>query len=67
MAVTICLVHLEQIGCVDKTVTLGVSVCLLLSFVVFLVVNEAFEPRKEDLVQAVTVFFSSVVRNLEKP
>ena len=56
MAVTICLVHLEQIGCVDKTVTLGVSVCLLLSFVVFLVVNEAFEPRKEALVQAVTVF-----------
>ena len=56
MAVTICLVHLEQIGCATKIVTLGVSVFLLLSFVVFLVVNEAFEPRKEALVQAVTVF-----------
>ena len=58
MAVTICLAHLEQIGCAAKTVTLGVSVCLLLSFVVFLVVNEAFEPRKphkEALVQAVIV------------
>ena len=56
MAVTICLVHLEQNGCVVKTVTLGVSVCLLLSFVVVVVVNEAFEPCKESLVQAVTVF-----------
>ena len=56
MAVTICLVHLEQNGCIVKYVTLGVSVCLLLSFVVFLVVNKAFEPRKEALVQAVTVF-----------
>ena len=56
MAVTICLVHLEQNGCIVKTVTLGVSVHLLLSFVVFLVVNEAFEPHKEALVQAVSVF-----------
>ena len=56
MAVTICLVHLEQNGCVVKYVTLGVSVYLLLSLVVFLVVNEAFELRKDALVQAVTVF-----------
>ena len=56
MAITICLVQLEQIGYVVKTVTLRVSVCLLLSFVVFLVVNEAFEPRKEALVQAITTF-----------
>ena len=55
MAVTICLVHLEQNDCVVKSVTLGVSVCLLLSFVVFLVVNEACELRKDALVQAVTV------------
>ena len=55
MAVTICLVHLEQIGCIAKTVTLGVSVCLLLYFVVFLVFNEARELRKDALVQAVTV------------
>ena len=55
MAVTICLVHLEQIGCFAKTVTLGISVCLLLYFVVFIVVREAFEPRNEALVQAVTV------------
>ena len=58
MAVTICLVLLEQNGCVVKSVTLGVSVCLLLSFVVFLVVNEAFELRKEALVQAVTFFLA---------
>ena len=56
MAVTICLVHLEQNGCVVKNVTLGVSVCLLLSFVVFLIVKEAFESCKEALVQAVIVF-----------
>ena len=56
MAVTICLVHLEQNGCDVKTVTLEVSVSLLLSFVVFLVVNEGFELRKDALVQAVTVF-----------
>ena len=56
MAVTICLVHLEQNGCVVKSVTLRVSVCLLISFVVFLVVNEAFELCKDALVQAVTVF-----------
>ena len=55
MAVTICLVLLEQNYFVVKFVTLGVLVCLLLSFVVFLVVKEAFEPRKEALVQAVTV------------
>ena len=41
--------------CVVKSVTLGVLVCLLISFVVFFVVNEAFEPRKEALAQAVTV------------
>ena len=45
-----------QNGCVVKTVNLGVSVCLLLSFVLFLVVNEAFELRKDAVVQAVTVF-----------
>ena len=45
-----------QNGCVVKIVNLGVSVCLLLSFVVFLVVNKAFELRKDALVQAVTVF-----------
>ena len=56
MAVTICLVHLEQNDCVVKSVTLGVSVCLLFSFVVFPVVNEAFEPCKEALVQAITAF-----------
>ena len=56
MVITICLVHLEQNGRVVKFVTLGFSVCLLLSFVVFLVVNEAFELRKDALVQAVTVF-----------
>ena len=55
MAVTICSVLLEQNDCVVKSVTLGVSVCLLLSFVVFFVVNEAFEPCKEALAQAVTV------------
>ena len=55
MAVTICLVLLEQNDCVVKSVTLGVSVCLLLSLVVFHVVNEAFEPRKEALAQDVTV------------
>ena len=55
MAVTICLVHLEQNDCIVKSVTLGVSVCLLLSFVVFFVVNEAFESRKEALAQAITV------------
>ena len=55
MAVTICLVHLEQNGCIDKFVTLKVLVYLLLSFVVFLVVNEACELRKDALVQAVTV------------
>ena len=55
MAVTICLVLLEQNDCVVKSVTLGVSICLLLSFVVFLVINEAFEPRKETLAQAVTM------------
>ena len=55
MAITICLVHLEQNDCVVKFVTLGVSVCLLLSFVVFLVFNEACELRKDALVQAVTV------------
>ena len=56
MAVTICLVLLEQNDCVVKSVTLGVSVCLLLYFVVFLVVNETFELRKEALAQVVTVF-----------
>ena len=55
MAVTICLVQLEQNDYIVKSVTLGVSVCLLLSFVVFLVVNEAFEPCKKTLAQAVTV------------
>ena len=56
MAVTIFLVQLEQNDYVVKSVTLGVSVCLLLSFVVFfLVVNEACEMRKVALVQAVTV------------
>ena len=55
MAITICVVHLEQNGCIEKTVTLGVSVCLLLYFVVFLVVNEDCELRKDALVQAVTV------------
>ena len=56
MAVTICLVLLEQNDCVGKSVTLRVLVFSLLSFIVFLVVNEAFEPRKEALVQAITVF-----------
>ena len=56
MAVTICLVHLEQNGCVVKSVALGVSIYLLLSFVVSLVVNEAFELHKDVLVQAITVF-----------
>ena len=55
MAITICLVHLEQNECVVKSVTLRVSVCLLLSFVVFLVVNEACELRKDALVQAITI------------
>ena len=56
MAVTICLVLLEQNDCVGNFVTLGVLVFLLLSFVVFLVVNEAFELRKEALIQAITAF-----------
>ena len=47
---------MEQNGCVVKSVALGVSVYLLLSFVVFLVFNEAFEMRKDALVQAITVF-----------
>ena len=56
MAITICLVQLEQNDCVVNSVTLGVSVCLLLSFVVFfLVVNEACELRKVALVYAITV------------
>ena len=50
MAVTICLVLLEPNDCVVKSVTLGVSVCLLLYFVVFFLINEAFEPCKEALV-----------------
>ena len=40
----------------SKFVALGFLVYLLLSFVVFLVINGAFELRKDALVQAVTIF-----------
>ena len=56
MAVTIAWSTWNKNDCVVKSVTIGVSVFLLLFFVVFLVDNEACELRKDALVQAVTVF-----------